>query len=80
MKRVDLHYDGVAKALLSRQGVKLPYINELTILQEWRRISMKEAQTRKNMKVKSPISLSPMRKNSVQDTSPDTKYVTRLDP
>jgi hypothetical protein len=55
---VDRHYNGVAKAMLSKQGIVLSQINEYNILKEFQRISSKENNARNRVK-REQSSLSP---------------------
>lgn len=43
VKDIDEHYDGVSRAILSKQGVMLKDIDEYHILKEYQRIAEKEA-------------------------------------
>ena len=67
IKKVDNHYNGVAKAMLVKQGITLTEINEYNILKELARISEKEVQAKKNLK-KKVTSMSPPRRD---DASPE---------
>ena len=55
---VDKHYNGVAKAMLTKQGIMLDQINEVTILREFKRISDKEALAKERLK-RDQSSISP---------------------
>ena len=50
IKQVDLHYNDVAKAMLTKQGIMLDQINSCNILREYKRISDKEAQAKNRIK------------------------------
>ena len=48
---VSAHFNGVARALLSKQGIVLNEINEYSILKEFARIAEKENIAKKKMKM-----------------------------
>ena len=58
--RVDKHYNGVAKALLTKQGILMNNVSEIGILKEFSRITDKEASAKQRLKKKFS-SLSPPR-------------------
>ena len=42
LRQVDRHYDGIVKAMLSKQGIILEQINEYNILKEFAKIAERE--------------------------------------
>ena len=50
VKHIDEHYDGVSRAILSKQGVMLKDIDEYHILKEYARIAEKEAILKQELK------------------------------
>ena len=50
--RVDKHYNGVAKALLTKQGILMNNVSEIGILKEFSRITDKEASAKQRLKKK----------------------------
>lgn len=84
IKRVDLHYNDVAKAMLTKQGIMLDEVTPQNILREYKRISEKESKAKFRIK-RDQSSVSPSgraadlspRKNAAD---PVTEYVKKLAP
>ena len=80
IEKVDVHYNGVVKAMLTNKGIMLKEINEFNILKEFQRINKKEDQAKSRIK-RQQSSISP----SNRDVSPrgdgkdkQTHYVNKL--
>ena len=84
VRRVDLHYNDVAKAMLTKQGIMLDEVTPQNILREYKRISEKESKAKFRIK-RDQSSVSPSgraadlspRKNA---TDPATEFVKKLAP
>ena len=50
IKKIDKHYDGVSRAILSKQGVMLQQVNEYHILKEYQRLKQKENEAKQRLK------------------------------
>lgn len=80
VEHVDMHYNEVAKAMLTKQGIILDKINAANILREFKRISDKESKAMERIK-RDQSSVSPdfrgasPRKN---ETDTATNYIKKL--
>lgn len=50
IEKVDVHYNGVVKAMLTNKGIMLKEINEFNILKEFQRINKKEENAKTRIK------------------------------
>ena len=79
LKDLDDHYDGISRALLTKQGVKLSEISEYNILKAFTRLTQKEHELRESLRnTKAPNSnFSPHRQaGSKQDAN--NQYLAKL--
>ncbi len=51
INKVSIHFNGVSRALLTKQGIALNEINEYNILKEFARIAEKENLAKKKLKM-----------------------------
>lgn len=80
IQTVDRHYNGVSRAMLTKQGIMLQEVDELNILKEYGRIAEKEARRKERLK-REQSSISPQpREGSPQGREIDTAtdYVKKL--
>ena len=79
LKDLDDHYDGISRALLTKQGVKLSEISEYNILQAFTRLTQKEHELRESLRnTKAPNSnLSPLRPGGPKQDA-NNQYLAKL--
>ena len=81
IRSVDKHYNDVAKAMLSKQGIMLTEINEYNILREFQRITHKEEKAKRRAK-REQSSISPDAREGSPRASidPETRFMKKLAP
>ena len=79
LKELDDHYDGISRALLTKQGVKLNEISEYNILKAFMRLAEKEHELRESLRnTKAPNSnFSPLRAGAAKQDA-NNQYLAKL--
>ena len=86
LRSLDKHYDGVVKAMLVKQGIKLAHASAFNILKEYQRLREVEEKARLNIKQSKKLALSPPKRDASPtadgtiETDIKTNYLTKLAP